>query len=187
MTSTPLNIYLLIHHKGKELMKTRETIIPNRSVDLSLIMLLTFILSVTSIQAQTVTVYTVQNIGFGAFTTGNNGGTVKISPSGVRTVTGTVIPLNFGVQYRPAIFEIEAPAGTIISFANSLNATLTGSNGGTMSLHLDDSDPLMPFNTIVTPPARMQLKMGGTLTVGNTSVSPPGNYTGTVNITFNYQ
>lgn len=169
-------------------MKTPVTIKSITSVKLLLIMLLVFVLTMTSIQAQhSVTVYTIQNIGFGAFTTGNNGGTVKISPSGVRTVTGTVIPLNFGVQYRPVIFEIEAPSGTIISFANSLNATLTGSNGGTMSVHLNDSDPVLPFNTIVSPPARTQLKMGGTLTVGNTTISPPGTYSGTIDITFNYQ
>jgi hypothetical protein len=169
-------------------MKTPVTIKYIGSVKLVLIMLLAFVLSVTSIHAQSsITVYTIQNIGFGAFATGNTGGTVKISSSGVRTVTGTVIPLNFGLQYRPVIFEIEAPSGTIISFANSLNATLTGSNGGTMSVHLDESDPVLPFNTIVSPPARTQLKMGGTLTVGNPSVSPPGTYTGTLDITFNYQ
>ena len=123
-------------------MKTRVTIKYVKSVKLVLIMLLAFVLSMTSMHAQSsVTVYTIQNIGFGAFATGNTGGTVKVSSSGVRTVTGTVIPLNFGLQYRPAIFEIEAPSGIVISFANSLNATLTGSNGGTMSVRLTNQIP----------------------------------------------
>jgi hypothetical protein len=137
--------------------------------------------------AQSATVYTLQNMSFGAFSQGNNGGTVQISAAGVRTVTGSVVPLNFGVQYGQAIFEIEAPAGTIISIVNGPDATLTGSNGGTMSLHLGNSDPASPFNTTVTPPARTRVNIGATLTVGNATVSPPGAYTGTIDISFNYQ
>jgi hypothetical protein len=95
--------------------------------------------------------------------------------------------LNFGVQFGQAIFEIDAPAGTIISILNGPDATLTGSNGGTMSLHLGNSYPASPFTTTVTPPARTPVSIGGTLTVGNATVSPPGSYTGTIDITFNYQ
>ena len=86
-----------------------------------------------------IAVYTVQNLRFGAFTQGAVGGTVMISPMGIRTVTGDVISLNMGVVYSEAIFEIEGIVGTTVSIYNGPNATLTGSNGGSMSMNIGAS------------------------------------------------
>jgi hypothetical protein len=134
-----------------------------------------------------VTIYTVQNMSFGAFTTTGGGGTVTVSNSGTRTVTGSVTPLNLGQAYYPSIFEIDAPAGTIISILNGPAATLTGSNGGSLSVAIGSSQPASPFSTTVIQPARTQVNIGGTLTVGNSASSPPGSYSGSISITFNYQ
>ena len=134
-----------------------------------------------------ISVYTIQNLSFGAFSHGATGGTVIISNAGMRSVTGDVIPLNLGVVFFNAIFEIDAPAGTIISILNGANATLTGSNGGSVSLHIGNSDPPSPFITTVTQPARTQVSIGGTLTVGGPVANPPGTYTGTFYITFNQE
>src|SRR5947208_2894453 len=71
--------------------------------------------------------YTVQNINLGAFSHGNTGGTLIIGADGTRSATGDVVPLNLGVSYYNAIFEIEAPPGAIISILNGPDATLTGS------------------------------------------------------------
>jgi hypothetical protein len=132
-------------------------------------------------------VYTVQNLSFGAFSHGNSGGTVIVSNTGTRSVTGDVIPLNLGVLFFHAIFEIDTPEGAIISILNGADATLTGSNGGSVSLHIGSSDPPSPFITTVTQPARTQVNIGGTLTVGGPVANPPGTYTGTFYITFNQE
>lgn len=153
----------------------------------SMLILMMTLVSIKTRAQTDISVYTIQNMSFGAFATGNSGGTVVISSAGVRSVTGSVVPLNFGLQYGQAIFEIEAPAGTIISILNGPDAMLTGSNGGTMSLRTGNTDPASPFNTTAIPPARTLLNMGASLTVGNATVTPPGSYTGTINITFNYQ
>ena len=134
-----------------------------------------------------INVYTVQNLSFGAFSPGTLAGTVIISNAGSRSVTGDVIGLNFGLLYFQAIFDIDAPQGSIISILNGPNATLTGSNGGTMSVHIDNSNPGSPFSTVVAQPLRTQVNVGGTLTVGTAAASPPGTYSGTIYLTFNQE
>ena len=131
--------------------------------------------------------YTVQNMSFGAFSTGTTGGTVIVSTNGTRAVTGDVVPLNLGTQYFQAIFDIDAPIGSIISLLNGSDATLTGSNGGSMSMHIGGSDPPSPFITIVSQPTRTQVSIAGTLTVGSPAANPPGAYNGTFYITFNQE
>jgi hypothetical protein len=134
-----------------------------------------------------VAIYNVQNMSFGAFTTSGSGGTITVSNSGTRTATGSVTPLNLGVSYYQSIFEIDAPVGTIISILNGPATTLTGSNGGSVSVAIGNSQPASPFSTTAVQPARTQVNIGGTLTVGNSASSPPGSYSGTISITFNYQ
>lgn len=131
-------------------------------------------------------VFTTQNLAFGAFYHGNTGGTIMVSNDGSRSVTGDVVALNLGIQYFNAIFEVEAPPGSIISILNGPDATLTGSNGGSMSLNIGSSFPGTPFTTTVSPPTRTQITVGGTLTVGNSAATPPGTYSGTFYVTFNY-
>jgi hypothetical protein len=132
-------------------------------------------------------VYTIQNLAFGAFYHGNTGGTIIIGNDGSRSVTGDVVALNLGFQYFNAIFDIEAPQGSIVSILNGPDATLTGSNGGSMSLHIGSSYPASPFSTTLSPPSRTQVSIGGTLTIGNNASTPPGSYTGTFYITFNHE
>jgi hypothetical protein len=132
-------------------------------------------------------VYTIQNLAFGAFYHGNTGGSIIIENDGSRSTTGDLVALNLGITYFNAIFEIEAPPGTIVSILNGPDATLTGSNGGSMTLSIGTSSPATPFSTTLPPPSRTQVNIGGTLTVGNNAASPPGAYTGTFYITFNHE
>jgi len=134
-----------------------------------------------------ITVYNVQNMSFGAFSTGNTGGSVIISTNGTRTVTGNVVPLNLGVQYFQAIFDIDTPMGCIVSILNGPDAILTGSNGGSMSMHIGGSNPPSPFITMVAQPLRTQVSIAGTLAVGTPAANPPGSYNGTFYITFNQE
>lgn len=133
------------------------------------------------------TIYTVQNMSFGAFSIGNSGGTVVIANNGTRSVTGDVLGLNLGTPYFQSIFDISGPQGAIVSILNGPDVTLTGSNGGSMLMHIGSSDPSSPFIITVAQPARTQVNIGGTLTVGNAAANPPGTYNGTFYITFNLE
>jgi hypothetical protein len=133
--------------------------------------------------AQVQSVTTVQNLDFGMFAQGSQGGTVTVSGSGERNATGSVTLFNFGPLHHPALFDVAAPSGTIISISFGSDVLLTGSNGGSMRLHLETSNPVAPFTS--GPSEMNQVQIGGTLTVGNVSASPPGSYSGTFSITFN--
>lgn len=134
-----------------------------------------------------VSVYPTQGLSFGAFTTGSVGGTVSVSPAGLRSSSGSVLLLNYGFTYYSAIIEIDAPTGTIITVANGPNVSLTGSNGGTMTLKLGATSPVSPFTTTAVSPSRTVVNIGGTLTVGPPISTPPGSYSGTFDVYVNYQ
>jgi hypothetical protein len=125
-----------------------------------------------------------QGLYFGAFFTGSLGGTVIIYPDGTRAVTGDVIQASLGYSFAPAIFEVEAIKGTRVGIVYGPDVVLTGSNGGSMTLHLGGSSPGSPFVVNTIPPSRTQVNIGGTLTVGNILMNPVGSYTGTFSITF---
>ena len=132
-------------------------------------------------------VFTVQNLQFGTFAQGGSGGTVTVSNNGSRSATGSIILINQGASFFQAIIDVEAAPGSLISITNGADATLTGSNGGTVTLTIGNSDPTSPFNTTVSPPSRTPVNIGGTLTIGNPAASPPGTYTGVFYITFNQE
>lgn len=134
-----------------------------------------------------ISVYTVQNMNFGAFSNNGNGGTISISANGMRSTTGSIVPLNMGTVFHQAIFDISGPQGTIVSLLFGPDATLTGNHGGTMSMHLTGSSPTSPFITTVTQPLRTPVSISGVLNVGSPAASPPGNYSGTFYIIFNQE
>lgn len=127
-------------------------------------------------------VSTFQNLSFGAFIQGNTGGKVIIDPQGSRSVTGDLIPVNMGHSYYPAIFEILAIPGSLINIVFGPDVTLVGNHGGTLLLHVDKSLPNSPF--INAQSTSTQVRIGGTLTVGNAIANPAGDYIGTFSITF---
>lgn len=131
-----------------------------------------------------ITVTVSQNLGFGAFATGATGGGVNITSGGARSATGDVILLNLGYSFSAAIYKIVGNPGTMVSIVNGSDVSLPGSNGGSMTLHIGNSNPVSPFIITTIPPAFTLLNIGGTLTVGNSASNPPGNYSGTFFITF---
>lgn len=126
----------------------------------------------------------IQQLNFGSFTHGNIGGTVTITPEGNRTSTGDIFLLNTGESYSQALFEIEANPGTMISIINGPQVTLTGSNGGTLTMEIGSSDPISPFIIKTHYPKRTFLYIGGILFVGSPLANPEGSYSGTFMITF---
>jgi hypothetical protein len=131
----------------------------------------------------TVTV-TGQNLSFGAFYHGPVGGTVTINSGGSRSATGDVILLNLGYSYSTALYQLVANPGTVISLLNGPDVSLPGIPGGSMTLHIGDSDLGPTFVITSIPPAYTLLNIGGTLTISNPIANPPGSYSGTFDITF---
>jgi len=125
-----------------------------------------------------------QGLVFGAFFQGNSGGNVIIYPDGSRSVTGDLVQANLGIPFSPAIFEVDANPGTVVSILNGPDAVLTGSNGGTMTLHIGNASTGSSFVTTAVPPSRTQVRIGGTLTAGNKLANPSGVYSGTFSVTF---
>jgi hypothetical protein len=127
-----------------------------------------------------INVTVTQNLAFGTFYHGAVGGSVSVSPAGVRSSGGDVILLMTGL-YFSAIYRITGPPGTVVSLLNGPDVLLPGSGGGSLSLHIGNSNPASPF---VLTPGPFLVNVGGTLTVGNSVANPPGSYSGTFNITF---
>lgn len=125
----------------------------------------------------------VQNLSFGAFYQGPAGGSITIDPTGTRSSTGDVIPLNLGYLYFPAMFEVHAHRGTVIAILNGPNTTLTGTPSGSMTMQVGASDPASPFVSTVNFSVAIPLYIGATLIVGSPAANPPGSYTGTFEIT----
>jgi hypothetical protein len=127
-----------------------------------------------------VTVSTFQNLNFGTFCYGNGSGTtVTVDPFGARSSTGNMILISS--SFSPALYDVEAIPGTIITIVNGPDAILTGSNGGAMTLRIGDSYPQSPF---IATGTHTSVTIGGTLTVGTSGANPPGIYGGTLSVTF---
>jgi hypothetical protein len=125
-----------------------------------------------------------QGLIFGAFFQGVSGGTVIVYPDGSRSVTGSIVQANLGFPFSPAIFEVDADPGTRISILNGPDVLLSGSNGGALLLHIGSSSTGSPFIAAAIPPARTQVRIGGTLTVGSPLANPAGAYSGLFSVTF---
>jgi hypothetical protein len=131
----------------------------------------------------TVTVITSQNLSFGNFAQGALGGTVSVSSSGMRSWTGNIVLL-VGGSVSPALFDVVANPGTLITIVNGSDVSLNGSNGGTLVLHIGTSSTGSPFITSAARPTPTHVYIGGTLTVGNSGANPPGDYSGIFQVTF---
>lgn len=124
-----------------------------------------------------------QGLIFGAFFQGTNG-SVIIYPDGSRSFTGDITAANMGVPFSPAIFEVEANRGTVVSILNGPDAILTGNNGGTLRLKIGQASTGQQFISTVNAPDRTQVRIGGTLIVGSQLANPSGVYSGTFSVTF---
>jgi len=145
-----------------------------------------------SLPGRSITVTATQAINFGAFcleNTGSGGGTVQIDWQGNRSATGQIVLLNTDT-YQPAIFEIQLCQGRNVIITYPATTLLTGSNGGSVTLNIGPTEKggngaSFQVNTDCNFVTR--LRVGGTLTIGNNSSNPGGNYIGSFSITFNQQ
>jgi hypothetical protein len=128
-----------------------------------------------------ISVYLEQGLNFGAFVQGVSGGTIYVYPDGSRSVTGDIILVNLGFIVSPVIFLVDANLGTVISILPVGDVTLNGSNGGSLTMQIDDTDPVLPH---ITTSLQTQIRMGGALIVIDPGANPPGTYSGSFSITF---
>jgi hypothetical protein len=130
-----------------------------------------------------------RGLDFGRFVSGS-GGTVIVSPAGLRSRSGAVVLLT-SPGAGQAIFNVNRISGigsgtdtaTAVSISLPVNGSvwLTGSGGGAMAVN----------NFVSTPAATGSIQAPRTLAVGATlSVAPnqaPGTYSGTFSVIVDYQ
>lgn len=128
-------------------------------------------------------IYAAQDLNFGSFYPGVTGGTVAISPSGLRTPTGTVVLA--GGAPQPAIFIVELLPGRLVSIMAGPQVTLNRiGGGGSMTMTTGPTDKGTSFVTSSGHPFFNPVQVGATLNIGNISQNPAGSYVGSFSITF---
>jgi hypothetical protein len=113
----------------------------------------------------------------------SGGGTVVVSPAGVRSTPGGVVLLSGGTVSSAAFSLTESGSGTALTWTSiSLPASATLTSGAaSMTLTNFTSNPTGTFDGS----ALRELTVGATLNVSPNQ--PAGNYTGTFSVTVDYQ
>jgi hypothetical protein len=129
-------------------------------------------------------VVTAEELRFGAFCV-VTGGTITIDPGGGRSVGIGLIGVNLGYVYGPATFRVKGNAGTLLTIQD-IPPTFLYYGGFKMGLSFNT--PISTVSSLGSPfilqsNGWVDLKIGGTLTVGNSGSNPPGPYIGTFNLT----
>lgn len=133
----------------------------------------------------------VENLDFGRVIRGTTAGTVTVAPDGTRTKTGGVTLI--GTGFQPARFagmgsnnqRVDISVGPAIFFVTGPGAPMRVRNftlGSTPTAILTTAPQRFRINS---PTGIFNFPVGATLDVGANQV--PGTYSGTWNITLNYQ
>ena len=124
-------------------------------------------------------------LNFGRFTTGSSGGSVIISPDGLRAVRGTVMPAGGG--FSPGRFLVSGAPGAsfTISLPDEETLLVHQQSGNTMQVNGWLSDP-PPGDAANLADGSRVVSIGATLNMGNMSENPVGIYSGTFVLTFAY-
>jgi hypothetical protein len=163
-----------------------DRFIPLASTAVQALLAFALVLASSPASAQQVVLSNTRSLDFGRFVAGS-GGTIILSPSGLRSRTGGVILLNSpnaGQAAFNASRSTLAPGPSATAVIISVPA-----NGAT---HLSSGASSMAVGDFVTPEALLSVGNGGaTLAVGATLVvapnQPPGHYSGSFSIIVNHQ
>ena len=121
------------------------------------------------------------SLSFGSFTAGS-GGTVAVSAAGARSKTGGVILSSQGVA-SASQFTVTGTSSATVTISLPTDGTVLLSDGShTMALTGFVSNP--NATGILSGGGTLTISVGAVLNVGN--AQPPGNYTGSFNVTVNY-
>jgi hypothetical protein len=136
-------------------------------------------------QAQQIVLSAARGMDFGRFVAGT-GGTVILSPTGVRSRTGGVVLLN-----SPSVGQAVFNVGKSSNGGNNKAVIISVPPNG--SVRLNSGANSMALNSFVNNPATIvSVPNGGTTLAVGASLSvapnqPPGNYTGSFPMTVNFQ
>ncbi len=121
---------------------------------------------------------------FGRFVA-RTGGTVTVSPAGVRTSSGAVLLVSSTPGSAGFSWSDNSPANAgktcLITLPTNGTVTLT-SGANTMAVNQFTSTP---SGTSLMTGGALQISVGATLSVG--ANQPPGNYSGSFSVTITYQ
>jgi hypothetical protein len=150
---------------------------------LRLLLFILFILMFKMVLSQPIEITNTQDINFGIFCqTDDIGGTVTVSNTGTRSATGNVTLI--GQTFSYAAFTITTDSTDQFFLQIDKPAiSLSGSNGGSMSLQIGTSNPEYPSLVIGSPAI---VYIGGTLTLGTRSENPSGTYSRNYLLYFNF-
>lgn len=131
-----------------------------------------------------ITLTNTSDLQFATVISGATASTVGVSTAGAvtcgagLTCVGTTTAANF---------DIQGSNNAVVVVGGSASVTLTGDLGGTMSASLVYSSAPTNLITLTAGPGTVggSFRVGGSLAVGANQSS--GNYTGTFNVTANYQ
>ncbi len=126
---------------------------------------------------QQVTVTNTSDLQFGTIVTGAASSTVVISSTGARTCG---VGLTCSGTTTAAGFNVTGTSGQVVTIASAASVSLTNGSGGTMTATLTPSAA-----TATLGATGANFTVGGTLTVGANQAD--GAYSGTFNVTVNYQ
>ena len=131
-----------------------------------------------------VEVRNAQGLNFGAFTVGNAGGNVIISPTGDRIGDTDVQLLNMGSTSHYAIFDVYAIPGTLLQIQPMQDVQLSGPSGSNVTLTIDPYSDISTGQTFITKTNPQEVFVGGKLSIPNGSAGPAGNYNAIFTLTF---
>ena len=155
----------------------------------SLVLCVSYSYGQPSLPPRSIEVNATQSLQFGTFAlTGGAGGRVLVGYDGSRTASGSVALLAVAPYAQPAIFEVKLLQGRNININFSAITSLTGSDGGTLTLNIGPTDKGISAANFPTNNSRdftTLLRVGGTLDIPSGAI--PGFYTGTFFITFNQE
>lgn len=145
------------------------------------LLIMGFLFSINSIYAQQM--FVIQNMAFGAFYPTSGTATINISPTGVRTISGGAISVG-AFNYCQTIVSFTARKGKANTLVHITYDATTYLYSGTHSMKVNIGPSDKPNDTYTTLPNQtVNIKIGGTLTINNITLNPPGNYSGSFLIT----
>lgn len=135
----------------------------------------------TATVVTTLTIATATNLVYGNLAPGASGGTLVMSPAGVRSTTGTVI--TYSSTFNAASFNVAGTADATYAITLPSNGTVTLSDGGANTMAVNDFTS-NPSGTGTLTGGAETLYVGATLTVGSGQAA--GSYSTTFDVTVDY-
>lgn len=132
-----------------------------------------------------VTVTFNQGLNFGTFYPYGTGGKVIVDDYGHRSQSGNIVLINSSCNACSFTLSTKKWTNYYVYYLRIISPiTLTGSNGGTLSVTLNTEGSDAGWYVSRSHP--VNLTMGGTITARSTSYNPGGVYSGQVSIIANY-